>query len=126
MSLDFHYDYNRNGLVVGAICTRIEPSKDDSSTSNSKLYIMTLGVLAAYRGRGIGSKLLQSVLDYYKQEKDGALLSEVQEIYLHVQTNNHDAIHFYHRFGFEQGVKIENYYKRLDPSDCYIVYKKLR
>lgn len=87
---------------------------------------MTLGVLAAYRGHGIGSKLLQSVLDYYEQEKNGPLLAKVQEIYLHVQTNNHDALHFYERFGFEQGGKIENYYKRIDPPDCFIVYKKLR
>ena len=103
-----------NGLVVGAVCTRIDP-KDIN-----KMYIMTLGVLAAYRSRGIGSKLLQSVLDYALGN------GNINEIYLHVQTNNHDAIDFYcKKFGFVRGDRIENYYKRIDPPDCYIVYKKL-
>ena len=39
-----------NGFVVGAICCRIEEDDD----GNKKLYIMTLGVLKAYRTRGIG------------------------------------------------------------------------
>jgi len=36
-----------------------------------RLYIMTLGVLAPYRGRGVGSKLISSVLDYYESNKEG-------------------------------------------------------
>ena len=32
---------------------------------------MTLGVLAAYRGRGVGSKLISSILDYFEENKDG-------------------------------------------------------
>jgi len=32
---------------------------------------MTLGVLAPYRGRGVGSKLISSVLDYYESNKEG-------------------------------------------------------
>jgi len=103
-----------NGLFVGAVCTRLE-------AKNRKLYIMTLGVLAAYRGRGIGTKLIQSVLDYAKEEE------RIDEIYLHVQTNNHDAMHFYEsRFEFIRGEKIENYYRRIDPPDCYILYKMLK
>ena len=87
---------------------------------------MTCGVLAAYRGRGAGSQLIQSVLDYYQEEKDGEF-KNVTEICLHVQMSNKDAIKFYtERFGFEQGPMVENYYRRIDPPHCYLLYKKLK
>jgi len=90
------------------------------------MYIMTLGVLAAYRNHGIGSKLVTSVLDYFESEKDGKL-TNVDEIMLHVQTSNTDAMKFYgDKFGFERGELVENYYKRIDPPHCYVLRKKLR
>lgn len=112
-----------NGFVVGAVCTRVE---DISEDNRQRLYIMTLGVLAAYRGRGAGSQLIQSILDYFEQEKDGEL-AKVDEIALHVQISNQDAIRFYtQRFGFVQGEMVENYYRRIDPPHCYLLSKKLR
>ena len=87
---------------------------------------MTLGVLAAYRNHGIGSKLLQSVLDYLAAQTEGKLAT-VDEISLQVQTSNTDAMEFYgKKFGFERGELVENYYKRIDPPHCYILRKKLR
>lgn len=86
---------------------------------------MTLGVLAAYRNHGIGSKLVTSVLDYIETEKNGKQ-STVDEIMLHVQTSNVDAIKFYEeKFGFKKGALVENYYKRIDPPHCYILRKKI-
>ncbi|KAJ8555423.1 hypothetical protein K7X08_012919 [Anisodus acutangulus] len=41
---------------------------------------MTLGVLAPYRGLGIGTKLLNHVLDICTKQN-------IREIYLHVQTS---------------------------------------
>lgn len=114
-----------SGLAIGAISTRIEPIPE-SSNGRSRLYVMTLGVLAAYRNHGIGSKLVQSILDYYESEKDGKL-STVDEIMVHTQTSNTDAMKFYmERFGFEKEKLVENYYKRIDPPHCYILSKKLR
>ncbi|KAL3762389.1 hypothetical protein ACHAW5_004706 [Stephanodiscus triporus] len=113
-----------NGFAVGAISSRIEPIPDCSG--RQRIYIMTLGVLAAYRNRGIGSKLVASVLDYFESEKDGKL-SSVDEIMLHVQTSNSDAMKFYgDKFGFERGELVENYYTRIDPPHCYVLRKKLR
>eukprot|EP00586_Coscinodiscus_wailesii_P000322 CAMPEP_0172485528 /NCGR_PEP_ID=MMETSP1066-20121228/13574_1 /TAXON_ID=671091 /ORGANISM="Coscinodiscus wailesii, Strain CCMP2513" /LENGTH=87 /DNA_ID=CAMNT_0013250831 /DNA_START=446 /DNA_END=709 /DNA_ORIENTATION=+ len=87
---------------------------------------MTLGVLAAYRNRGVGSKLIASVLEYFDQNKNGEL-SDVDEITLHVQTSNVDAMNFYIKgFGFEKGEMVKNYYKRIDPPDCFVLSKKLR
>ena len=39
-------------IFVGGICCRLEPIE---GTTDTKLYIMTLGVLAPYRGQGIGA-----------------------------------------------------------------------
>eukprot|EP00980_Cylindrotheca_fusiformis_P000309 scaffold73_cov118-Cylindrotheca_fusiformis.AAC.5 len=112
-----------NGFVVGAACARLEGMKN---SNKQRIYIMTLGVLAAYRGRGIGRQLIQSILDYYENNKDGAL-ANVDEIALHVQISNEDAMKFYTtRFGFEKGEMVENYYKRIDPPHCYLLFKKLR
>jgi hypothetical protein len=59
-----------NGFSVGAVCARVESgevnqtadedglvsnSTDESSSEKKKLYIMTLGVLAAYRRCGLGN-----------------------------------------------------------------------
>jgi ribosomal protein S18 acetylase RimI-like enzyme len=111
-----------NGFVIGAVCTRLETLEGD----RQRLYIMTLGVLAAYRGREIGTQLIQSVLDYFEEQKEGDLAT-VDEIALHVQISNQGAIDFYTtRFGFVKGDMVENYYKRIDPPHCYILYKKLR
>ena len=104
------------GNIVGAICTRIT---DLEQGDGKKLYIMTLAVLAAYRGRGIGSQLLQSVLDHCPQRR-------VRQISLHVHVSNRDAIRFYtDRFGFDQGALLENYYRRLDPPHCYLLSKQI-
>ena len=111
-----------NGYVVGAACARLETLEGD----RQRLYIMTLGVLAAYRGRGIGTQLIQSIFDHYEQHKDSEY-AHVDEIALHVQISNEDAIKFYTtRFNFIKGEMVENYYRRIDPPHCYLLYKKLR
>lgn len=112
------------GFVVGAACARVEALATDNS--KQRLYIMTLGVLAAYRGRTIGTQLIQSILDSYEERKDTDF-KDVEEIALHVQISNEDAIDFYtKRFGFVKGEMVENYYRRIDPPHCYLLYKKLR
>ena len=101
-------------MVVGAICGRLE----EKAKGTVKLYIMTLGTLPAYRGRGVGSQLLQSLMDGTKQFRD------IEEIYLHVQTNNSSAISFYKKFGFQVTGELKNYYKNIPPPlDCFILTK---
>lgn len=127
-----------NGFVVGAVCARLE----GRDTESCKLYIMTINVLAPYRRKGIGalkfhrirrlwspndflfvciaSELLKFVLNKAKADPT------IQEVYLHVQLGNDEAKNFYLHHGFVEDGIIKDYYKRIDPPDCYILKMKLR
>ncbi|RZB66755.1 N-alpha-acetyltransferase 50 [Glycine soja] len=98
-------------ICVGAIACRLEKKEGGGQV---RVYIMTLGVLAPYRGLGIGTKLLNHVLDLCSKQN-------ISEVYLHVQTNNEDAINFYKKFGFEITETIQNYYTNITPPDCYVL-----
>ncbi|TNM96313.1 N-alpha-acetyltransferase 50 isoform X1 [Takifugu rubripes] len=104
-----------NDIPVGAVCCRV-----DHSQNQKRLYIMTLGCLAPYRRLGIGTKMLNHVLNIC--EKDGTF----DNIYLHVQINNESAIDFYQRFGFQIIETKKNYYKRIEPADAHVLQKSLR
>ena len=65
-----------NDIIVGAVCCRI-----DIIDGQRRLYIMTLGCLAPYRARGIGTKMLEHVLNFV--EKDG----NFDSIFLYVTTH---------------------------------------
>ena len=69
-------------------------------------------------GLGAGTKLVNHVLDLSSKQNIG-------EIYLHVQTNNEDAINFYKKFGFEITDTIHNYYINITPPDCYVLTKSI-
>lgn len=107
-----------NDILVAAVACRKEqqPEKDGGA---SRLYIMTLGVLAPYREHGIGNQLLDHVFQLTKTPA----CSDVREIYLHVHTANDVAVDFYKKHGFEVTETLKNYYKNIDPSDCYYVRK---
>lgn len=119
-----------NDLVVGGVCFRLEDAaseeigmvnktikaEDIKKAPFKRAYIMTFGVLTAYRRYGVGRKMLEWVIEKVKELKD------VNGIYLHVQTNNDEAKLFYEKFGFvcEGGVH-EGYYKKIDPPDAYML-----
>ncbi len=62
---------------------------------------------------------MKHVLDYC--EKDG----NIDSIYLHVQVNNDVALAFYNKFNFEVLERKEQYYKRIEPSDAFVLSKKI-
>ena len=103
-----------NDVIVGAVSCRIDISNGERS-----LYIMTLGCLAPYRRHGVGTVLLNHVFDICKTA------GNFSKIFLHVQVNNDSAIKFYQKFGFEIVATREHYYKRIEPSDAYVLEKKL-
>jgi len=64
--------------------------------------------------------LLKFVLEKAKADPS------IHEAYLHVQLGNDEAKNFYVHHGFvEQGI-IKDYYKRIDPPDCYILTMDLK
>ncbi|KAL7752792.1 N-alpha-acetyltransferase 50 [Sorochytrium milnesiophthora] len=78
------------------------------------LYIMTLGVLAPYRGLGIGTALVSHIMQHARNDRD------CKSIYLHVQTTNTDAIKFYERLGFCIREEVADYY-RIESPNAYIL-----
>jgi len=102
-----------NDIVVGAVCCRI-----DLSDNRRRLYIMTLGVLAKYRELGLGRIMLEHVLKICESE------GNIDSIYLHVQINNETALAFYKKFAFEIISTTTDYYRRLEPSDAYLLERK--
>jgi len=104
-----------NDIVIGAVCCRI-----DQSEGQRRLYIMTLGCLAPYRRLGIGTVMLEHVLDICR--KDG----NIDNVFLHVQVNNQGAINFYEKFGFKIVEEKKNYYKRIEPADAYVLQKSFK
>ncbi|CAG8501807.1 20109_t:CDS:2 [Racocetra fulgida] len=97
-----------NDICVGAVCCRKEPISD-TSPEQAKLYIMTLGVLAPYRNLGIAPST-----------------PKFTEIYLHVQVSNEEALAFYKKYAFEIVGTVEGYYKRISPSNAYVLSRKLQ
>ena len=65
-----------------------------------------------------GAKLLEQSLEACSKAPD------CEEVYLHVQVGNDEAVNFYKGFGFEVGEVIKDYYQRLDPNDAHLISKK--
>ena len=59
--------------------------------------------------------MLQMVVDWVKSRSD------VSEIYLHVQTNNEDALKFYQKHGFAITSTVDKYYQRIEPASAHIL-----
>ncbi|KAG7098790.1 hypothetical protein E1B28_000695 [Marasmius oreades] len=102
--------------IVGTICCRIE-SKD----GEDNLYLMTMGVLAPYRTRGLGSQTLQQILTAASSHTTPA----IKKIYLHVQISNGAAKRFYEKHGFKEVGIHKDYYKKIMPHHAWILEKTI-
>ncbi|KAG2209459.1 hypothetical protein INT47_008302 [Mucor saturninus] len=100
---------------AGAVCCRIEPSKYANYTA--RVYMMTLGVLKNYRNLGLGSVLIDHIMENARRATNPMITS----LYLHVQTVNEQAIRFYTRNGFRIQAIVHDYYKLIENRDAYIL-----
>jgi len=98
-------DYNsisltarENGEIVGFIIGMIYP---DEKAVNG--HILTIDVSLSHRRRGIGQMLLQEMESIFTQKG-------VQACLLEVRVGNVAAIGLYHKLGYEEIGRLENYY----------------
>ncbi|KAF8894066.1 acyl-CoA N-acyltransferase [Infundibulicybe gibba] len=105
-----------NDVPVGTISCRLE-----STNNQTNLYLMTMGVLAPYRSRKLGSQSLELILAAAAAQTK----PRIHKIYLHVQISNTDAKKFYERHGFTEVEVFKNYYKKIEPHDAWVLEKVL-
>ena len=70
-------------------------------------------------------KFLSIFLHYNIMLSQKCKLKKSYLSYRHVQTSNEEAIKFYERFDFKIVGTKEDYYKRIEPPDAYILEKEL-
>jgi ribosomal protein S18 acetylase RimI-like enzyme len=66
-----------------------------------------------------GSILLTDVLAASQSAKD------IGEVYFNVQISNKEAVEFYQRHGFSITETKKDYYKNIEPRDCYVLSKAI-
>ena len=71
--------------------------------------ITNIVVKKNYRNKGIGSILLETLIEYAKENKK-------EKIYLEVNCNNHFAIKLYKKFGFNECGLRKRYYNNTDDA----------
>ena len=108
-------------LLVGAVATRVEKASksEGEGEQGARLYIGSVCVLAPYRNRGIGGKLIAKCLAAAEAWGD----ENIKDAYLHVQASNEEAVKFYEKYGFVKQRVIENYYKRIDPPHAVLMVR---
>jgi ribosomal protein S18 acetylase RimI-like enzyme len=94
-------------VLVGSITTRLEQAETEGQF---KAYIMTLGVLEPYRGLGIATSLLRTVLEYVSS------MPTITEVTLHVQVGS-PALAMYEKHGFKVKAEVKDYYNGIQPTN---------
>jgi ribosomal-protein-alanine N-acetyltransferase len=74
------------------------------SPINPEAHILSISVTKKIQSKGIGTLLLQSMLDQCKA-------MNYKKIFLEVRTSNIQAINFYQKFGFIKDAIRDKYYK---------------
>jgi|TARA_B100001142_G_scaffold304679_1_gene332977 ribosomal-protein-alanine N-acetyltransferase len=78
------------------------------SPINPEAHILSISVTKKIQSKGVGSLLLQSMLDQ-------CAAMNYKKIFLEVRTSNLQAINFYQKFGFSKDAIRDNYY--MDNSE---------
>ncbi|KAF8472678.1 hypothetical protein BDZ91DRAFT_846171 [Kalaharituber pfeilii] len=127
------------GVVVGGVRGRVEDVENGergeaegtgTERRRVKVYIMTLGVLAPFRGLGVGGRLVNWLMGGGDGgrggEKEGGQGWIVEEVYAHVWEKNEEALEWYAKRGFLVGEEVlEGYYRKLKPGGAKVVKWRL-
>ena len=82
-----------NEEIIGAVCYNIREMRADVIHSFKCLWISDLIIDESYRGKGIGTMLMEKV-------KETAKENSVDRIQLNVSSYNTDAVKLYEKLGF--------------------------
>lgn len=77
--------------------------------------------LQPYRDLGLGARCLTQVLE----AAAAATKPRIASIYLHVQVSNEHARGFYEHHGFKVVRLYENYYKKIEPRDAWVLEREV-
>lgn len=103
-----HFVYEKDGEIIGFYII---------SNIADLVEIFTIAVDKGHREEGIGSKLLDHIINYAKE--NGA-----SEIWLEVATKNIAAINLYQKYGFKVQTIRKNYYQKTG-EDAYNMIRKM-
>ena len=105
--------------IIGTFSCRFEsplPSFHDHDGITRCTYVMTFGVLAKYRLRGVGEWMWERLMEMYGVAQECTRL-----MVLHVQVGNTAALRFYKKRGFVERMVVKDYYRRLSPPDAVLL-----
>eukprot|EP00286_Rhodomonas_abbreviata_P024437 CAMPEP_0181312942 /NCGR_PEP_ID=MMETSP1101-20121128/13975_1 /TAXON_ID=46948 /ORGANISM="Rhodomonas abbreviata, Strain Caron Lab Isolate" /LENGTH=181 /DNA_ID=CAMNT_0023419845 /DNA_START=17 /DNA_END=562 /DNA_ORIENTATION=+ len=108
--------YYSTDILVGAISCRMEKGEEGKK---GKLFIMASAVLPPYRSCGVGTGLVQRVVE--RAGEDG----EFSEVCVLVPTSDTKGVTFWEQQGFATTETIKNYYSDIDPPDSHLMSKKI-
>ncbi|SCV05838.1 LANO_0H16292g1_1 [Lachancea nothofagi CBS 11611] len=105
-------------VAVGGVRAELISNKTGGVKATG-VYIQILAILEAYRGKGIGSQLLNYIEEQCKSHFQ-------HKIFVHVAVDNEQALQWYSKRGFKvEGDVLQNYYKDTSGSpDAYVLAKQ--
>ena len=89
------------------------PEEELKDEKRYQAYVRSLVVHPTYRRRGLGRHLVDLMCERMAREKNCTV------VYLHVMSNNAEAIPFYRAMGFEEAERLEKLYHFPDKNATY-------
>lgn len=109
---EFNSFFARDGILAALAYLGEEPSGFSFAWNVAgECEYLALGVLEAYRGQGVGRRLL----DYTLQMAEAA---GVERVFLEVRVDNKAAINLYESAGFAVTGRRKNYYRENNEPPC--------
>lgn len=113
---------SQRGRLVGAIRCRLlaHPLTQRGKVHEGDapmLYLSTLAVLSPYRGHGIATHLLQSIVKRSINEYG------VTSVGAHVWEANAEGLEWYRKRGFHEVGRESGYYRRLNPQGAVVMQR---
>ena len=106
-----------NGMVLGYIVAEVLACRKLRSVQPKKRgHLLNIAVDPKFRRQGIGKTLVETIIEYLRQEN-------IENLVLEVRSSNFTAISFYKTMGFKERQRKSKYY--LD-EDAVVMMRKLQ